>query len=220
MSVILEFTIDNTAFQLGQVLAGATDSMHLELERIVPTGNMVMPFVWATGANHEAFEKEVRSQPAVKELLALDKLGKSGLYRIEWEKEPTDLTEGLAEADAIVLDARGRDTWVFRIRFPNHDKLSQFYNFCTDHGIGIHIIRTFTLTERTESVKQFDLSKEQREALILGLREGYFETPSQVELGELAGKLDISQQAVSNRIRRGTKRVLTEALLSSPDVDQ
>ena len=55
MSVILEFSIDGEKFSLGQVLSGAPD-MHLGLERIVPTGHMVMPFVWATGDDHDAFD--------------------------------------------------------------------------------------------------------------------------------------------------------------------
>ncbi|MDG5776545.1 helix-turn-helix domain-containing protein, partial [Haloarculaceae archaeon H-GB1-1] len=84
-----------------------------------------------------------------------------------------------------------------------------------DQNIAIHIIRTYTLTERTESVKQFGLSNEQREALILALREGYFDTPSQVSLSELAAELGITQQAMSNRIRRGNKQVLKEILLTS-----
>ncbi|MFP4695916.1 helix-turn-helix domain-containing protein [Thiohalospira sp.] len=61
---------------------------------------------------------------------------------------------------------------------------------------------------------RFGLSQEQREALLLGLRRGYFDTPSDATLAEIADELGISQQATSDRIRRGTKRVLAEALLS------
>jgi len=90
-SVILEFSIPASEFQLGEALSGS--SVQLELERIVPTGNTIMPFVWATGDDHDRFAETVRSHPNVRELLALDRVGDSGLYRIEWETPPKDPTE-------------------------------------------------------------------------------------------------------------------------------
>jgi len=213
MSVILEFTIPATDFQLGEVLSGSP--MQLELERIVPTGDMIMPFVWATGDDHDAFAEMVRSQPTVRELLALDKIGESGLYRIEWEEPPMDLIEGIATADGVVLEARGHEDWTFRLRFPDHDNLSTFHNYVIEHGDPIHIDRTYTLTEATGVGRRFGLSQEQREALLLALRNGYFETPSGVSLDTLADELGISRQALSNRIRRGNQKILREVLLSS-----
>lgn len=141
--------------------------MHLELERIVPTGHVVLPFVWATGEEHATFEASVRDHPTVKELLVLDTLDDSALYRIEWVGAPTDLIQGFAAADAVVLDARGENRWEFRLRFPDHDALSSFHNFVIEHGIDVHIERTDTLTGTTEHGHRFGLSQEQREALVL-----------------------------------------------------
>lgn len=214
MSVIVEFTIPSDAFQLGRVLSGPPD-MSLELERIVPTGDMLMPFVWATGDDHAAFEEKVRAHPAVKELDVLDKVGDSGLYRIEWQDEPTDLIEAISASDAAVLQTRGNDDWVFRLRFPDHEKLSKFHNFVLERQLPIHIDRTYTLTETTEHGHRFQLSAEQREALVLGLERGYFETPGEVSLDELAEELGITRQALSKRIRRGNAKVLKTVLLSS-----
>lgn len=151
--------------------------MQFELERVVPTGHMVMPFVWATGNAHATFEETIRDDPAVEELLVLDKLGDSGLYRIEWRETPTDLIEAIAAAEASVLQARGDSNWVFRLRFNDHHKLSQFHNYVIDQGVPLHIDRTYTLSEATDRSHHFDLTPEQREALLLALRKGYFATP-------------------------------------------
>ena len=213
MSVIVEFTIDSEDFQLGEVLSG-TPSMDLELERVVPMGPMIMPFIWATGDAHETFEKGVRDHSAVNAFFALDTVEDSALYRIEWEGEPTDLIEGIAAADAVVLEARGNKQWTFRLRFPDHDKLSRFHNFIRNHDIPIHIDRTYTLTETTGRSHRFDLSQEQREALVLATREGYFATPRETGLEALAEHLGISEQAVSNRIRRGNEKILHQVLLT------
>jgi len=214
MSVILEFTIENDAFTLGEVLSGPPH-MHIELERIVPTGNSTVPFLWVRGDDFEAFEENVTAHESVDEILALDKVADSTLYRVRWHGQHNDLIRGITEADGTILEGHADDRWYFRLRFPDHDALSRFHNYCTDRGIAIHIVRTYTETDRTETVKQFGLSQEQREALLVGLRRGYFDTPSQVSLDELADELDVSQQAMSDRIRRGTKQVLSEALLSS-----
>jgi predicted DNA binding protein len=214
MSVLLEFSIPATDFPLGEVLSGPPD-MQVELERIVPTGDQIMPFVWATGEGHDDFADRVRSRASVRELLELDRIGESALFRIEWAEPPIDLIEGISRTDAVVLEARGDGNWSFRLRFPNHEKLSAFHNYVINHEIPIHIDRTYTLTETTEHGHRFDLSQEQREALVLALRNGYFETPSNANLDDLADELGISRQALSNRIRRANEKVLTAVLRSS-----
>lgn len=213
MSVILEFSIDSEDFQLGEVLS-APPGMQLELERIVPTGDMVMPFVWATGERHATFEEQVRDHPAIKTCVAIDSVDESTLYRIEWEEE-TDLIQGIAASDAVILEAHGNGEWAFRLRFPDHDRLSHFHNFVLEQDLPIHIDRTYTLTETTERGHRFNLSQEQREALLLAIQGGYFATPREIGLDELAEKLGISEQAVSNRIRRGNEKILRQVLLTS-----
>jgi predicted DNA binding protein len=214
MSVVVEFTVESEQFTLGRVLSGS-GSMQIELERVVPTGDTVMPFLWASGPDFERFERDVSGHESVDELVALDRVQGSTLYRVTWHEKANDLIQGIIDTGGTILRAHSDAHWTFHVRFPDHDTLSQFYNLCTDHGISIHIERTYTVTERTEGAQQFGLSDQQREALVLGLRTGYFDTPSQADLDDLASDLGISQQALSNRIRRGTKQVLEEALLSS-----
>jgi predicted DNA binding protein len=215
MSVILEFSIDSGDFRLGQVLSGPS-GMQFELERVVPTGRMVMPFVWVSGDDLTTFEESVRTNPAVKELLALDRLQESGLYRVEWEESPTNLIEGIGKTDGSILQARGNDEWQFRVRFSDHDALSGFHEYVIDQDIPIHVDRTYTMTGGPEG--RFDITPDQREALLLALHRGYFATPRETTLEELADGLDITKQALSNRIRRGNESVLRWALLS-PSAD-
>jgi predicted DNA binding protein len=214
VTVILEFTVDGEQFALGQVLSGPPH-MQIELERIVPTGDLAMPFLWATGEDFEAFERKLRDSPTVRELLPLDRIGDSVLYRVEWLGDHEDLVEGIAQTDTTVLQAHGNGQWVFRLRFSDHDQLGRFQNYCTDRDIAFHVDRVYTLTEETRRGHRFGLTGEQREALILALQRGYFDTPSQMSLSELADEFGISQQALSNRIRRGNKQVLQKILLPS-----
>lgn len=213
VSVIVEFGIDDDEFALGRVLAGPPE-LYVELERIVPTGNFVVPFLWVRGQDFERFEERVEDSEYVAAFEALDRLDDWVLYRLEWSDGQHDLLRGIEESGGVVLEANSDGGWTFRLRFQDHDALSRFYNFCTEQGLRIHIDRSYTLTERSEHGHRFGLSPEQREALLLGLRRGYFDTPSDATLEEIAAELGISQQATSDRIRRGTKQVLAEALLS------
>ncbi|WP_424003471.1 helix-turn-helix domain-containing protein [Haloarcula salina] len=214
MSVLLEFTVASSEFQLGQVLAHPA-KMHIEIERVVPIGDQVMPFIWVTGDDHAGFENAVRDSPGVGELIALDRIGDSCLYRLEWEQARSDIVDGIALAEATVLEATRDEQWLFRLRFADHTGLTEFHNYCTEHGIPIHVERTYTLSEATDEHRQFDLTDEQREALVLALRRGYFATPRETSLGDLADELDISRQALSNRIRRSNEKVLQTVLISS-----
>lgn len=219
MSVLLEFTIDAERFKLGEVLSNG-ERLHFELERIVPTGDHVMPFVWVAtdGAPDEElppFEERVRDSDQVLELLALDRVADGGLYRIEWEAQTEGLIQALAETEATVLEAYGDGTWTFRVRFPDHGRLSDFHNYLTDHDVKVHIERTYTLAEESARRRDFGLTNKERKALVLALRRGYFATPRDTSLDDLAGELGITKQAVSNRIRRGNEKMLRPLLLSS-----
>lgn len=216
MSVILKFTIEDEAFHLGQVLA-PPPHIRIELERIVPTGDQVTPFLWVQGNNIVEFEERVRNHPSVVDIRALDKLDDGTLYRIKWKNRPTGLIKSIAESDAVVLEARGNDPWTFRLRFSDHENLSLFHNSIIEHDISIHIERTYTLSERTEHGHRFDLTPDQREALILALQRGYFASPRAVSLDELADEFEITRQAISKRIRRGNEKILREILLSSTE---
>jgi hypothetical protein len=54
----------------------------------------------------------------------------------------------------------------------------------------------------------YDLTPAQREALAMAVDRGYFSSPREVSLSELATELSISKQAVSQRIRRANEKVL------------
>ncbi|WP_225336159.1 bacterio-opsin activator domain-containing protein [Halomicrobium urmianum] len=217
MSVILEFTIETDAFELGRVLARPPPHGHIELERVIPTQSNLMPFLWVTGVDTDAFEASVREQPSIKTIHALDHVEGSTLYRIEWATRPADILAALADADAVVLEASGDGVWEFRVRFPDHDKLSTFHNAIIKEDIPIHIDRTYTLSEPTATGHPLGLTTGQREALVLALNWGYFASPSETSLDDIADELGISRQAVSKRIRRGNETVLRKTLLSSAE---
>ncbi len=218
MVAILEFTVNAEEFLLGGTLEQASDVELIELERVIPLGDQSIPFLWVTTDDFETFERSIRSQSAVASIDQFGVIDRHGLYRIEWDIDPPNqLIDGLVEANATLLEAHHGERWLFRIRFPAHELLTQFYTYCTDHGIQIHVERVVPLTQRPRRGPVFDFSPEQREALVLAIDRGYFETPREVTLDDLAADLEISQQALSDRIRRGVQQVLVDSLSALED---
>lgn len=214
MSVILEFTIDRHDFALGAAL-GSSDVGLIELERIVPSGETVMPFFWAERSGKTELEASVEESDYIENLAVLDRVGDRTLYRVEWTGEYEDLIEGITANDGTILEARGDGEWLFRLRFLDHQHVADFYNFCTEHAIPLRVGRVYTLAEQSLQGRVFDLTDEQREALLLALRRGYFATPRGTTMDDLADELGISQQAFSERLRRGEEKVLQNVLLAT-----
>ncbi|WP_049985859.1 helix-turn-helix domain-containing protein [Halobellus rufus] len=217
MSVVLEFTIDAEEFAFGSVLATVGD-LSFELEQIVPTGLEVMPFIWAS-TNQDLtevlskFEQRIRDSDLVRELHSLDRLEDGTLYRIEWGNCSDDgLLTALKTAEATILDAWGKQTWNFRVRFVDGDCLTKFHDVLRESGVTIDVERTHLVTEDSTRRWNFGLTPEEREALTLALQWGYFETPSQTDLAELGDELDITKQSVSGRLRRGNQKILQQTL--------
>lgn len=212
MAVLLEFTVDREAFALGRGL-GEAPNRSIRLEQIVPVDSTTIPFFWAEGESSEDLAESVRENPLFENLAVVDRIGERTLYRVEWAEEDESLLDGLVETRGTLLEASGNGNWLFRVRFADHEDVAAFYNYCTEHGIAITVERVYTLTEESLRGRMFEMTEAEREAIVLALRRGYFETPSEVSMSELAEKLEVTPQAVSQRVRRANRKILTGVLL-------
>ena len=218
MSVVAEFTTSAESFGLGRLLTGESGAS-VELERLVPTGNEVAPYFWARvpGGEFGAFERAIETDPLVSELAVVDRVGEETLYAIEWERVPESLVRGIARSRGAILEGRSSNGhWRFVIRFPDRARLTAFNDYLGDHGIDIEVHRVYTGSDRPRE-HAFDLTVEQREALVDAVRRGYFEVPRGVTLGDLAEELGITPQAASERVRRGANAVLRGVLLDGEE---
>jgi predicted DNA binding protein len=182
--------------------------MTIEIERVVPASRQIMPYVWVSGGDQAEFEESVRGTDEVRELFHLDTIEDRSLYRIDWDETVESLIYGMVETDATILEAHGGDSWLFRIRFNDHESLSAFSDYCQRHDIRLNVRRVHNLTAEEIRDEPFDLTDEQREAIEIALDRGYFEVPRRATLSDLAAEVGVSQQAVSERLRRGTNKVM------------
>lgn len=211
MAIIAEISIQADEFLLGQIIA-EYPGLSVEIERVVPAAKRVMPYIWGYGTDLKAFEAAMDESPNVRSITVLDEYEDRALYKIEWEDPAEQLITGITETNASILEARSDDEWLFRIRFEDHAGLTRFNEYCTTHDIDYRLSRVSSLADTSPSDADYGLTEAQYEALSLAVERGYFDVPREVEFDELAAELDVSVQALSERIRRGADKVLRAAL--------
>ena len=214
MSVIAELSVPIEDFPLGRALASTPD-MKVELERIVPTGDAVLPFFWVWGDDVAAFVEDLRSDDDVAEVAVLDRLEDGALVRATWTDSP-GLIEGILRSEATLLEVHRHDGgWRFRLRSPDHEAVAALQRYCADNGIDLRLHWIHDLVA-VEAGDQYGLTDEQRAAVVAAFGAGYFDDPRGTTLDGIAEGFEVSPRAVSKRMRRGLRN-LVEATLASDD---
>ncbi|WP_135305221.1 helix-turn-helix domain-containing protein [Haloarcula amylovorans] len=132
--------------------------------------------------------------------------------------EATDaalLTVGraLLSADGMLIHAdRADEGWTVRARFSDRSAVISFREDIVADGVTVDF--QSVLTDDDEPSSNFGVTAPQREVLLLASESGYFTVPRDASLSDLAARLDISSQAASERLRRGTGTLVGNTLAS------
>lgn len=202
-------TVPPEAFVLSRSLS-RRPGVRVSLEREVSLSPAVNTYARVSNADRDWVETRLRDEKGVADVDVLDGDDEDRLVRIAWDV-PAARTAGVPPANATCLDAVGTDDgWRFALRFPDRDALADWYGRCADRGIDVDVRR---LSEDGGTATPGGrLTEPQRAALKTALDAGYFEVPRAVTLGELAGRLGVSDTAASQRIRRGVSTLVAERL--------
>ena len=211
MSVIAEFSIPAEQFELGQLLE-VREGVQVRLESMVPTGGSVIPYFWVESPDIEDVELALSNSSLVDNAKVVDRVEDEALFRVDWSENVNGIIEAIGSTDAVILGGNGHgDHWSFQLRFGDSEDMSRFYRTVIDKGIIADLVSVYNPLD-THTAQGTKLTDEQREALLIALEEGYFAIPREITLVELAEKLGISDSAVSQRIRRGLRKLLISGL--------
>lgn len=215
MGVIVEFSLEPGGFKLGGMLRLSPDT-EVRVEQIVPMGDMVMPFLWVMG-DTEKFEKKIDEEGTGYYVVLVDEKNNRKLYRLEWNEEDDELIQAILNSDGAVLDAEGtQDEWSFRVRFRERENLSTFHQYCIKHEVPIKIKRMYNPIEISGGSRT-GMTQTQVETLVDAYEAGYFDVPRRTTLVELSEKYGVSDQAVSERLRRATSELIEKSLM--PEIE-
>ena len=206
MVTIADISIPSESFELGRTMEGHPD-VEFELERVVPlSGGDPLPLFWVTEGDVDAVEESVRSHPFTRSLRRLTSTDGRTLFEARWNLARDGFLTALGEFDIHLLEATGTaEEWNFHLRFADREDLTTFNEQVTERGIPVTLRRLF---DPSASGGSASLSSDQREAIALAYRRGYFDVPRRTTITELAEEFDISDSALSQRLRRGLKTLV------------
>jgi predicted DNA binding protein len=217
MAVIVEISLPSQEFELGRILQMEGDT-NIRLETMVPLGERSVPFFRVAGMR-DAFEKTVRDHPAVDDLAVITAHEDETLYALDWDPSTDTFFRAIDELNAHLLEATGgAEAWLFELRFPSHDALSEFQQACFDADIPLDVLRIYNPT-RPDAGPWFGLTVAQRETLARAVEDGYYAIPRGTTTNDLAREFDISDQAITERLRRAIDTLTRNTLLLTQSAD-
>lgn len=167
---------------------------------------------WIYGPDLERVDAALEADDTVGEFSLLEAPGDRRLYSVTLsERGQEHLTYPMAaEYDIAYLDITVTKDTKIRARVPTREALFAYRDVCRERDIPFRIQRIFRESDR--SGDRYGVTDRQREALLIALEEGYFDVPRETTLSAVAAKLDISDQALSARLRRGQANLLRNTL--------
>ena len=216
MSVVGDFRIPAGSFALEHALP-AVPEMRVEADRMSShSPEEVMPFLWATGGDFEAFADALDEDPLVDTVSVVEEVGEEALYRLVWEEPFLELIHEMVDHHASVLEATARgDHWRLRLRFADEGRVSSFQSHFRETGRRFEVLSL--RPPEGPRQREYGLTPEQHEALVTAVRSGYFSIPRETSVEAVGETLGISANAASQRIRRGSEALVRSSLMTGSE---
>lgn len=170
---------------------------------------------------YEAFDAGLEADPTVAGPSRIVEFDDRRLYQLELTSEGHRASVYplvIEEAGVLQHVTATHEGWFFRVAFPTEAALERFHAFFIEQDLAVEIRQLYgaSETDPESTASKFGLTDRQRETLVAAVDAGYFDIPRSCSLAELADRFDISQNAASERVRRGVK-TLIENTVSSGD---
>lgn len=215
MTTIAELSLSTDEFALAETFQ-QLPALETRVESVVAEGpTRTVPLVWFSNVDRESLESALESDPTVAQFRQLlDNTEDDDLfYRLEYAEDVESVCGRVYERGGTVLDAQVNDgQWTLRLLFPNREGLSDAVSAIEDRGVRIDVRRMVEAGQDEELETTAALTEPQQEAIAEAYRQGYYDVPREISLEELANELDISHQALSERLRRANRVLAGEQL--------
>ncbi|WP_254768707.1 helix-turn-helix domain-containing protein [Salinilacihabitans rarus] len=220
MTTVAEIAVPAEEFALAETFEAIPD-LEVQVKSVVAEGPLqTMPLVWIAGCDVERLEGRLEDDPTVEEFTRLLENPGEGewLYRLQYGPAVTDRCGVVFDHDGTVLDAQGSARrWTLRLLFPDRKLLSSAVDELEGRGMHIDVKRMVEAGREADDLEATAaLTDAQEEAITEAYRRGYYDVPRRISLEELAAELDISHQALSERLRRANKVLAGEQLDEPP----
>ncbi|MFC7203195.1 helix-turn-helix domain-containing protein [Haloferax namakaokahaiae] len=124
---------------------------------------------------------------------------------------------GWTDGRASLLAARHEmDGWTVEMYLQDRSVLQRLASKCESNDVKFELLQVSEI-DRIEETNRFGLSEVQTKTLLTALERGYYSVPREENLEELSKPLDVSHQAVSERLRRGVCSLIENTIAAQWD---
>lgn len=212
MSTIMKASVPTHQFALAETFETVPD-LTVDAVRLAMHGtDRVVPLLWATTDDIGAVADAMAADETTADVRLVSRRNHDALFQMHWTRGVTFLTRVLVEDGGVVVSARGTsDAWTFQVLFPRREAISSTYDACEAYEIDIEQLSSL---EDGPALEGFHLTDEQFRTVRVAVDHGYYQVPRQTTLEDLATELEVSHQALSERLRRGHRTLIESVLLS------
>ncbi len=165
----------------------------------------------------QELENALDEDPTVDNYEPMSKDDSVGIYYIEYSTESKLISEIVTAVNGFTTEAKTKDRgWLVQLQLPDRDALNNIWRYAEQQGIQMKIISIYD-SQRSDAEVSYGLTPEQEKALIVALESGYFSEPREKTLNEIADSVDLSSTAMSGRLRRGMRNLVSAALIDERD---
>ena len=211
--IIATLALSPEGLALEHALTEVSD-VRIEAERTAGHGpGWMIPCLWVAG-DVDAFGAALEDDPTIEEIVAVQKYHDERFYHVKWSEEVDERVWTIVDHEGSILAAQVRDgDWRLQVRFTSRDQFESFREYLSEQE------SSYRLLDLEESVapthEMGAVSGAQRAALVTAVEKGYFDVPRNATVEDVAQELGISQQAASERLRRGVKNLVRASLITA-----
>ncbi|EMA43964.1 helix-turn-helix domain-containing protein [Halobiforma nitratireducens] len=221
MTTIAELTLPTEGFALAETFRELPD-IDVRVESVVAEGPCrTTPLVWFSSVDPDALEAALERDPSIEQYRRLldDTDDEEWFYRLQYSEDVVSVCQAVYTHGGTVLGASVADGhWTLRLLFPLREELSDAVSEIEEQGTRVDVRRMVEAGADEDLETTAALTEPQQEAIAEAYRQGYYDVPREISLEELANELDISHQALSERLRRAN-RVLASEQLEDPTTE-
>ncbi|WP_010611988.1 helix-turn-helix domain-containing protein [Halococcus hamelinensis] len=205
MSLIATYQLDTPVYDS---LFEEVPDLRLEVEQAVACSpDSLSVTVWAETDRWTAFETELERSETVKGSQHLRSEDDQALYQIWVPVSETTYWDWTSLGSVLLSATITRHGATVRMEFPDHEALSTYRDWCLEQDIQFSL-NSLSDASSGSPLNFQSLTSSQREVIALAVEHGYFEVPRGISMIELAAECGISDQAASERLRRGLSNLL------------
>jgi len=216
--IITEFRVDSPILQEALTQAPTTTVTHDEEYQ---TSDGIAFLFWVKGDDLTAFDDGLSADSTVTNPVQLAETRARRLYRVTFTDrgESVATFQSWAELNISLLRSTAtHEGWNVRMRMPDRETLEKYRETCAERDLQFQLQAIYETTEAvptadaTASTAEAQLTDSQRKAFTTARELGYFQIPREASLADVADHCEVSSQAVSERLRRGTATLVDTVL--------